>query len=146
MTRTAPEPREQLTVSRILIAVVAGLIGLATSVALYLALVHAVPWVSWGTDEEELLRAEGARDVRLASVFAVLAGVLLLAARAWWTGGIAVAAACLLAVLAHENTIASWGLLLIYVLVLLVGCGAVVGGAANRRSTAPSSWAHGRLG
>lgn len=146
MTRTAPEPREQLVVSRILIAVVAGLIGLATSVALYLALVHAVPLVSWGTDEEELLRAEGAHDVRLASVFAALSGVLLLTARAWWTGGIAVAAACLLAVLAHENTIASWGLLLVYVLVLLVGCGAVIGGAGSRRSTALSLWTRGRLG
>lgn len=131
--------------SRILLAVVAGLIGLATSVALYLGLVHAVPLVSWGTDEEELLRVEGAQDVRIASLLAGLAGVLLLTARARWTGGIAVAAACLMAVLAHRNTVASWGLLLVYVLVLLVGCGAVVGQTRNLRSMAPSRWARGRL-
>ena len=124
--------------SRILIAVVAGLVGLAASVALYLGLVHAVPLVSWGTDEEELLRVEGAHDVRRASVVAALAGVLLLTARARWTGGVAVAAACLLAVLSHENTIASWGLLPVYVLALVVGCGAVVGRAGSRRGTAPS--------
>lgn len=131
--------------SRILLAVVAGLIGLATSVALYLGLVHAVPLVSWGTDEEELLRVEGAHDVRVASLLAGLAGVLLLTARARWTGGIAVAAACLMAVLAHRNTVAPWGLLLVYVLVLLVGCGAVVGQTRNLRSMAPSRWARGRL-
>ena len=132
--------------SRILLAVVAGLIGLATSVALYLGLVHAAPLVSWGTDEEELLRVEGAHDVRIASLLAGLAGVLLLTARARWTGGIAVAAACLMAALAHGNTVASWGLLLVYVLVLLVGCGAVVRQARNLRSMAPSQWARGRLG
>lgn len=137
MIRTASRPRELLAVSRILLAVVAGLIGLAASAALYLGLVHAVPWVSWGTDEEEFLRGEGADDVRLAAVFAALAGVLLLTARARWTGGTAVAAACLLAVLAQENTIASWGLLLVYALVLPVGCGAVVARARNRRRTAP---------
>lgn len=146
MTRTAPQPSELLAVGRILIVVVAGLIGLATSLALYLGLVHAVPLVSWSTDEEELLRVEGGHDVRLSSVFAALAGVLLLTARAWWTGGIAVAAACLLAVLAHENTIVSWGLLLVYVLVLLVGCGAVVvKRVRSRRSMAPSPCAGGRL-
>lgn len=127
-----------LTVSRVLIAVVAGVIGLAASVALYLGMVHAVPLVNWGTDEAKLLRIEGARDVRMASLFAALAGGLLLTARAWWTGGIAVAAAALLAVLAHENTIASWGLLLLYVLVLLAGCGAVVGRVRSRRRTALS--------
>ncbi|MEX5259976.1 hypothetical protein [Kocuria sp. CPCC 205263] len=132
--------------NRFLLAVLAGLIGLATSVALYLGLVHAVPLVSWGTDEEELLRVEGAHDVRIASLLAALAGVLLLTARARWTGGIAVAAACLMAVLAHGNTVASWGLLLVYVLVLLVGCGGVVRQARNLRSMAPSRWALGRLG
>lgn len=124
--------------SRILLAVAAGLIGLATSAVLYLSLVHAVPVVSWGTDEEELLRVEGAHDVRIASLLAALAGVLLLTARARWTGGIAVAAACLMAVLAHGNTVASWGLLLVYMLVLLAGCGAVVRRVRNLRSMAPS--------
>ena len=145
MTRIAPSRPTRSPVKRILLAVLAGLIGLATSVALYLGLVHAVPLVSWGTDEEELLRVEGAHDVRIASLLAGLAGVLLLAARARWTGGIAVAAACLMAVLAHRNTVASWGLLLVYVLVLLVGCGAVVGQTRNLRSMAPSRWARGRL-
>ncbi|MGQ1797074.1 hypothetical protein ACT4S5_08075 [Kocuria oceani] len=138
MTGTAPQPRALLRVSRVLIAVAVCLIGLMASVALYLGLVHAVPLVSWGTDEEELLRVEGAHDVRRASAVAALAGVLLLTARARWTGGIAVAAACLLAVLSHENTIASWGLLLVYVLVLLVGCGTVVGRGGSRRDTGPS--------
>lgn len=85
---------------RILIVVVAGLIGLAASVALYLGLVHAVPLVNSGSDLAEVLRAEGAHDVRIASVFAGLAGVLLLAARSWLAGGTAVVAAGLLAVLA----------------------------------------------
>ncbi len=132
--------------SRILLAVLAGLIGLATSVPLYLGLVHAAPLASWGTDEEELLRVEGAHDVRIASLLAALAGVLLLTARARWTGGITVAAACLMAALAHGNTVASWVLLLVYVLVLLVGCGAVVKQARNPRSMAPSRGARSRLG
>lgn len=125
MTRTASS-RALPAVSHVPIAVVAGPVGLAASVALYLGLVHAVPLVSWGTTEEEFLRMEGAHQVRLASVVAALAGVLLLAARARWTGGIAVGAAGLLAVLSHRNTVASWGLLLIYVLVLLAGSGAAV--------------------
>ncbi len=132
--------------SRILLAVLAGLIGLATSVPLYLGLVHAAPLASWGTDEEELLRVEGAHDVRIASLLAALAGVLLLTARARWTGGITVAAACLMAALAHGNTVASWVLLLVYALVLLVGCGAVVKQARNPRSMAPSRGARSRLG
>ncbi|MEX5305326.1 hypothetical protein RF644_06160 [Kocuria sp. CPCC 205258] len=131
---------------RILLAVLAGLIGLATSVALYLGLVHAAPLVSWGTDEEELLRVEDAHEVRIASLLAALAGVLLLTARARWTGGITVAAACLMAALAHGNTVASWVLLLVYALVLLVGCGAVVKQARNPRSMAPSRGARSRLG
>jgi hypothetical protein len=133
-------------VYRILLAVLAGLIGLATSVALYLGLVHAAPLVSWGTDEEELLRVEDAHEVRIASLLAALAGVLLLTARARWTGGITVAAACLMAALAHGNTVASWVLLLVYALVLLVGCGAVVKQARNPRSMAPSRGARSRLG
>jgi hypothetical protein len=144
MTRT--QPRDLLAVSRIVIAVAAGRGGLATSVFLYLGLVHAVPLVSWGTDEEEFLRIDGADDVRLASVLAALAGVLLLTVRARWTGGIAVGAACLLAVLAHENTIASWGLLLVYVPALLAGCGSVLGLIGSPRDKRPSPWARGRLG
>jgi folate-dependent tRNA-U54 methylase TrmFO/GidA len=125
-------------VHRILIVVVAGLIGLAASVALYLGLVHAVPLVNSGSDLAEVLRAEGAHDVRIASVFAGLAGVLLLAARSWLAGGTAVVAAGLLAVLAYEDTIFSWGLLLVYVLALAGGCGAAVGRILRRRRTALS--------
>ncbi len=132
--------------SRVLIAVVAGLIGLAASVSLYAGLVHAVPWVDRGTEEEEFQRADGADAVRLASVIATPAGVLLMIARAWWTGAIAVATACLMAVLAHGNTIASWGLLLNYVLVPFVGCGSVVGRAKSRPGMAPSRGTRGRLG
>lgn len=127
------------------ISVVAGVLGLAAAVALYLGLVHAVPLVDWGTDETDLLRSEGAREVRIASLFAVMAGVLLLVGRAWWTGGTAVAAVGLLAVLAPENTIASWGLLLLYVLALMAGCGAVAGRGAGRRNPAPPSRAPSRL-
>lgn len=123
---------------RILIVVVAGLIGLAASVALYLGVGLAVPLVDWGDDRTELLRAEGAHDVRIASVFAGLAGVLLLAARSWSAGGTAVVAAALLAVLAYEDTIYSWGLLLVYGLALAGGCGAAVGRILRRRRTASS--------
>ena len=130
---------------RILIAVVAGLIGLAASVALYLGVGLAVPLVDWGDDETERMRLEGAHDVRVASVFAGLAGVLLLVGRAWWTGGTAVVAAVLLAVLADARTVASWGLLLLYVLALMAGCGAVAGRAAGRRNPAPPPRAPGRL-
>ena len=119
--------------SRTLVTVVAALIGLSASVAMYYGLVYAVPLVNWGDDETELLRIEGAHDVRFASLFAALAGVLLLTLRAWWTGGTAVAAAVLLAALAHENTIASWGLLLVYVVALLKGC-AAARAAGRRRS------------
>lgn len=123
--------------SRALISAVAGVIGLAAAVALYLGLVHAVPLVDWGTDETDLLRSEGARAVRIASLFAVLAGVLLLVGGARWTGGTAVAAAGLLAVLAPGNTVASWGLLLLYVVALVAGCGAVAGRGAGRGNPFP---------
>lgn len=103
-------------------AVAAGLIGLAASVALYLGMVNAVPLVDWGDDATELLQSEGARAVRIASLFAGLAGVLLLVGRARVAGCTAVVAALLLAVLADTNTIASWGLLLLYLTALVAGC------------------------
>lgn len=115
-------------------AVAAGLIGLAASVMLYLGLVNAVPLVDWGSDETALLRAEGAREVRIASLFAGLAGVLLLVGRARVAGCTAVVAAVLLAVLSEANTIVSWGLLLLYLTALVAGCRTV---ARQRPPIAP---------
>lgn len=131
--------------SRPWIAVAAGLIGLAASVGLYLGLVQAVPLVDWGDDTTQLLRSEGALQVRIAALYAGLTGILLLADRAWWTGGAAVAAAGLLAVLADANSIASWALLLLYIAVLLAGCVTVAGRRAqptsngSRRRSAPGA-------
>ena len=108
--------------SRTLIAVVAGLIGLSAAVALYFGLVTAVPLVDWGADETDRLRAAGARQVRFASLAAVAAGALLLVGRAWKAGTVTVAAAVLLGLLAGANTVVSWALLLVYLLALLIGC------------------------
>jgi hypothetical protein len=105
-----------------LVAVAAAVIGLAATVALYLGLVHAVPLVDWGTDEEALLRSEGAIRVRSASVFAVLAGGLLMLRRSYRAGGTAVIAAVLPGALAGADTIVSWGLLLLYSGAVAAGC------------------------
>jgi hypothetical protein len=110
-------------------------VALAASVALYLGVGLAVPLVDWGDDRAEFLRAEGVRDVRIASVFPGLAGVLPLAVRSWWAGSTAVVAAVLLTVLAEARTVASWGLLLLYVLALAGGCGGAAGRILRRRGT-----------
>lgn len=123
--------------SRTLIAVVAGLTGLCAAVALYFGLVTAVPLVDWGADETDLLRAEGARQVRIASLAAVAAGALLLVGRAWWAGAVTVTAAVLLALLAQANTVVSWALLLVYVLALLAGCGVLAGRTGGGRPPDP---------
>jgi hypothetical protein len=86
-----------------LVPVAAAVIGFAATVALYLGLVHVVPLVDWGADEEALLRSEGALKVRSASVFAVLAGGLLLLRQSWRVGVTAVMSAGVLGVLADAD-------------------------------------------
>lgn len=108
--------------SRLLIAVTAALIGLTGAVIVYLGLVHAVPIVDFNTDLDMQLRREGAGQVLLGCLPIALSGALLLLGRAWWTGGIVVTCAALLALLAYANTIVSWGILGVLVIAGGIGC------------------------
>jgi hypothetical protein len=104
------------------LALMAAVAGCAGAAVVYLGLVDAVPIVDFNTDLDRQLRREGARQVLLGGLPVGLAGALLIAGGAKWTGGIVIGCACLLMLLAFAKSPASWALLAIVVLVGLVGC------------------------